>query len=432
MDAVTLSRLRFTNPWLFDPARSSAEEAGRRRSGPWVERRQVTAARLAAVERAHLLTGPRQAGKSSLIWSVLAQRRRPLFLNLEEATLRAWCSSAAGFLADLQDLGEAPDVLFLEEAQWLPEVGLFVKGIVDQAPGFGVLVTGSASFQLRSRARESLAGRATRDVLLPLGLAEVAPPEGRSPAQLRLERMDAWRRMIEVGGYPAAWTSEQPGAVLSELLEAFVYRDASDLFAVERLDAFQRILQLVAGQVGSLVNVAELASLSGVSHDTASRYLAMMEQAHILRLVPAFAGGRRREVTSAQKVYFLDNGLRRAVLGRSPEPGSAAENLVFTELRKALPWEVPVRYWRSRSGAEVDFVVERAGRLLGVEVKAGRLARTTLSRSSRSFIEAYEPPEFWVLNAELVAEERIGPTRVRWMRWTALPEEVEGWLEGAA
>ncbi len=81
-----------------------------------------------------------------------------------------------------------------------------MKGIVDQAPGFGVLVTGSASFQLRSRARESLAGRATRDVLLPLGLAEVAPPEGRSPAQLRLERMDAWRRMIEVGGYPAAWT----------------------------------------------------------------------------------------------------------------------------------------------------------------------------------------------------------------------------------
>ena len=352
MNSALLDRLRFTNPWLLGGLSTVRDEAERRAPPNWIPRRQVPTARLEQISRAHLLTGPRQAGKSSLAWSVLAHKGRPLFLNMEDATLRRWCASAAGFLADLRELGEPPDLLFLEEAQWLPEIGIFVKGLVDFAPGFGVLVTGSASFQLRSRTRESLAGRASRDLLLPLSLAEVAPPEGRSPAQLQLERTDAWARMLHVGGYPAAWQATEPGRVLSDLLEAFVSRDASDLFAVDRLDAFQRILQLAAGQVGNLVNVSEFGSLSGVASDTAGRYLAMMEEAHILRLVPAFAGGRRREVTSARKIFFLDNGLQRAVLGRPVAPGPATENLVFCELTKALPWSVPVRYWRSKSKAE--------------------------------------------------------------------------------
>jgi len=191
---------------------------------------------------------------------------------------------AASGVADLPSLvTDGPDVLFLEEVQWLEEAGLLIKGLVDHRPGFPIVVTGSASFHLRSRHRESLAGRATRHVLLPLSLAEVAPAVDLAPAMLWLERLDVFERMLRVGGHPEVWLSDVPEVVLGELLSAFVLRDASDLFAVERPDAFRRLLQLCAGQVGNLVKVAGLAEVCGINSRTVARYLGLMEEAHVIR-----------------------------------------------------------------------------------------------------------------------------------------------------
>ena len=161
-------------------------------------------------------------------------------------------------------------------------------------------------------------------------------------------------------------------------------------------------------RAGALVNLSELASIAGVSVNTVSRYLSLMEEAHVLRLVPSFSGGKRREVSSARKVFFLDNGLRNAVLGRVSQPpedaadrGKLLENWVFSELAKEIPWTQPIRYWRSLSGAEVDFVIDAPATRLGIEVKAAPLRRPRLARSSRSFIQAYEPA-------------RLTPSQGRW------------------
>lgn len=438
MERQILERLRRTNPWLFPGGPGPGDVAPGRPPVPWVERTQMEPGRLTRPGKAHLVVGPRQAGKSSLVWSILRGYRRPLHLNMEDRRVRAWCDFPVDLLADVVDaLGEPPEALFLEEAQWLPEAGLFIKGLVDLAPPFPLIVTGSAALDVRSRLRESMAGRARWHVLLPLSLAEVAPSEGRFPARLALERTAALRRMLEVGGYPDAWLSDTPAEELDDLVDAFLVRDASDLFQVDRLDAFELLLRLCAGQVGSLVNQAELASLSAVSAPTVRRYLSLMQGARIIELVPAFSGGKRRELTTARKVYFFDNGLRNAVRSTVGVPGAEeedrgprVENWVFTELAKALPWRQPIRYWRSGSGAEVDFVVPRRDRLLAIEVKAGRLGRPKLARSSRSFIEAYEPGEFWILNQELEHEGLLGRTRVRWLKLIDLPELVGAWLAG--
>lgn len=403
----------------------------------FVARKQVATERLLEPARGHLVVGPRQAGKSTLAWSVLRQLTRPLFLNLEEPILRAWCASPAQFMADLTELGPMPEALFLEEAQWLPRAALFVKGVVDLRPPFPILVTGSASFQLRDRVRETLAGRATRHLLLPFALSEVAPiDQGVGPAVNEMRRREALQRLLRVGGYPEVWLSQSPERVLGDLLQAFVLRDASDLFAVERLDAYQKLLQLAAHQIGNLSSISELAAPTGVTANTAARYLSLMEEAHIVKLVPPFAGGKRREVTTARKVFFIDNGLRNAVLGRAGEDpdqaadkGALVENWVFSELVKALPWTQPVRYWRSLSGAEVDFVVDFPSSLLGIEVKATMLTRPRLSRSSRSFITAYHPTEFWVVNDGYLATEQLGSTEVVWLSFHELPERLQRWQD---
>ncbi len=437
MDALLLERLRQTNPWLFGKG-SVGETSVARPPDPWLERRQVDVTSLRGSRRAHLIVGPRQAGKSSLVWSLLREMARPLFLNLEEPVFRGWCRSPAAFVADLSELGAPVDAIFMDEVQWLGEATLFLKGVVDLRPGMPMIVTGSASFHLRSRSRESMAGRATRHLLLPFALDEVVPTDpGASRASLRMQRRDAITRMMQIGGYPEVWLAQDPRGVLGDLLQAFVLRDASDLFAVDRIDAYQTLLQLCARQVGNLVNLAEFASVCGVAAGTVSRYLSLMEEAYVLRLLPSFSGGKRREVTSARKVYFLDSGLRNALVHpRETRPalaadrGAVVENWVFTELAKGLPWDQPIRYWRSLSGAEVDFILDSPGRLLGIEVKAAALSRPRLTRSSRSFISAYQPSEFWVLNDSLETREMLDATTVRWIRFEELCGALAGWREG--
>ena len=436
MNPSLVERIRQNNPWLFggEPVGVSPPS---RRPEPWIERGQVEVARLLEPGKAHLVIGPRQAGKSSLVWSVLRGLERPLCLNMEEAALRAWCDSPSGFLEDLASLGtagSAVDALFLEEVQWLDNAALFVKGLVDRGAGFPILVTGSSSFHLLDRTRESLAGRATRHLLLPLSLSEAAPVAGLPPAVAASQRRRAVRRQLRLGGYPEVWIGARPEKTLGDLVQAFVLRDASDLFSVERLDAYHDVMLLAARQVANLVNVSEYAAVASVAANTVARYLELLEQAHVLRRLAPFAAGKRREITGARKVFFLDNGLRNAVLGRLSDPvegaadlGPLVENWVFAELAKTLPWMQSIRYWRTLGGAEVDFVIDAPGGLLGIEVKASALTRPKLSRSSRSFVEAYAPREFWVLNDEIEADDRHGDTRLRWVPLHRLPEALGEW-----
>ena len=399
MDPVIRQRVLQLNPWHLDPSAWS-EELAARLPDPFVAR-DVSLGDLTQGGNAQLVVGPRQAGKSTLVWDHLRAEEpgSVLFLNCEEALVRRWCESAAGFLADLR--GEFPRVstVFLDEAQHLDEAGLLVKGLVDARRGLTILVTGSSSFHLAARTRESLAGRAERAVLLPFSLREVRAHA--APAVPAAQRDDSRRktsRMLVWGGYPAVWLGSRPERALSNLVEAFVLRDASDRFRIQRPDALRTVLQLAAGQAGQMVNLSEWASLAGISAPTVREYLGILEESWVLRLVPAFAGGKRREISSASRIHFYDPGLRNALLHafdgdieRRADRGALFEGLVFAELAKTLPRDWSVRYWRATGGAEMDFVLTRGDRCVGVDVKAGQGPR--LSRSARSFVQAYAPSD---------------------------------------
>lgn len=427
--------LRTANPWLLDPG-CLAAEVRRRLPGRLIRRtaERELAATLDDRSRAHLVIGPRQAGKSTVLWSVVRGASFLLYLDCEERLVRDWCTSPLLFLAGARDLLPEGGVLFLEEAQCLDEAGLFVKGLVDARPGWSIFVTGSSSFHLASRTRESLAGRATRHRVWPLGIEEAGClPPGAAPGMLPAVRRDAVDRLLVLGGYPEAWLASDPAPILLRLVEAFVLRDASDRFRIARPDALRHLLHLAAGQVGDLVNLSEWASILGVAATTVADYLSVLEESQILARPRPFAGGRRSELTSTPKLYFVDNGLRNQLAGgfqplaARADTGRLMENLVFSELLRRWPWPGQVRYWRTRNGAEVDFVLEPVpGRIVGVEVKAQKLSRPKLTRSSRAFIEAYEPAEFLVVHRGGAAEEAAGRTRIRHVDVGMLPEVLAG------
>jgi predicted AAA+ superfamily ATPase len=424
MVALDLDLLRLANPWLARPADFRALVQPRLPLA-LVERRLPAAEHWPVPGKAHLLVGGRQTGKSTFLWKrFLDAGTPPIFLNGEEPWVRAWLSSPVQAAADLRRIAAPGVPVYVDEAQWIPEVGLALKGLVDQGTPGPLFVTGSSSYHLRSRTRESLAGRAARATMHALSLAEVgADATGLSDLVRTAELRERFGRLADTGGYPEAWTSSQPRDVVRGLVEAFVLRDASDLFRVANLDAFRRLLLLVAGQVGSLSNQAEWAAICGVSRETVASYLDILAESHVLWTAPPFVGGRRAELTGRSKVFFCDTGIRNAVVSSfgaihiRADRGAVMENAVGAELRKHLSDLAPMdglRYWRSKAGAEVDFVLDRPGGLLAIEVKASVMKEPKLSRSAHSFIDAYAPARFVVINLALEAASRVGTTEVRW------------------
>jgi hypothetical protein len=362
--------------------------------------------RIVLQDRAVMVIGPRQSGKSTLIWKTLSDLDEPcLLVDCEEPAIREWSRSPALFLRGLRDMVPPGTVIFFEEIQNLDEAGLFLKGLVDRRSGYRIIATGSSSFQLESRTRESLAGRATRHLLLPFSLSELVDAKTTGSVAMRAKRTrEILEHLMIHGGYPDVHLGRRREAVLTGLVESFVIRDASDRFRIRHTDAFRKLLELMASQIGSLCNYSHWAANTGVSVDTMREYSTILTDAHVVRLVRPFVGGRRAEITSTPKVYFLDNGIRNRLFGgftpseNRPDRGALLENFVFTELAKTLnPIVDGIRFWRSKSGAEVDFVIERAGELGAIEVKAGNTGGR-LTRSAHSFIDAYSPAWFCVVS----------------------------------
>ncbi len=428
-------QLHRDNPWLEVPE-TFPSAAQPRVPRPFLQRIVPGTDSWPVQGKAHLVVGARQVGKSSWLWRrLLDGGQAPLFIDGESPSVRLWATAAATVAHDLAELTGPGTPILIDEAQHLDEAGLLVKGLVDRRLPNPLYVTGSSWFDLRSRTRESLAGRAVRAKVHPFSLRELAAtlPQDLAPAPTRWGRRRLALRQAVVGGYPDVWLGENPDQLAGHLLDAIVLRDASDLYGVQRLRAFRRLLILVAAQQGSLVNLSEWASISEAGRDTIARWLDLLEEAHIVHRLPPFVGGRRAELTGRAKIYLCDPGLSAALIRRfepfedRDDRGRLLEAWVASELRKRFRPIVPERelmYWRSKGGAEVDFVLRGTDELVGIEVKATALSRPRLTRSSRSFIAAYAPQRFYVVHLGESFDDRIGDTAVCWRGPEVLAEPV--------
>ncbi len=440
MEEFVVRVLVADNPWLESLAGGTVGTGERGDISDWYnkfvpEKYLERTIRLEPNHRASLVVGPRQVGKSTLIWKYFSQEGKPvLFLNCEEPALRQWLTSPALVWDGLSRLVDPPVPLFFEEVQQLPEAGLFLKGLVDKRIGVPIIATGSSSFDLESKTRESLAGRAVRYLMLPLSLQE-AVKKGQD-ARVMQERHYSTRmqEMICYGGYPPVLLSKNPQNELAGLVESFIIRDASDRFRIRYPAAFRKLMELSAGQIGNLCNYSEWAALTGISNDTVSEYINLLEETHVIKLLRPFIGGKRAELTNAPKVYFIDNGIRNVVFGgfgsveNRPDKGALWENFAFSEIYKVInPLLDTIHYWRSKGGAEVDFVIKSRGRIAACEIKSGD-PRGKLSRASKSFIEAYQPSLFLTASKDIHPSFSLGATQVRFIRLFELAQVVKEWL----
>jgi predicted AAA+ superfamily ATPase len=353
-----------------------------------------------------VVTGARQTGKSTLVRELLADDDR-LYVTLDDIDVRDQADRAPDSL-----LGRAPRMT-LDEVQRSPDLLLAVKRAVDErrTPGRFIL-TGSANLLLMERVSESLAGRAAYLNLRPMtrreqtGLATTGmwdPLFDEPVAEWRGVFLDevleaeSWLDLARRGGYPVpALHMRKPDERqlwFDGYQRIYLERDLRQLAAVEHLADFARLMRAVCLRLGNLLNQADLARDVGLPPSTAKRYMNLMETTFQLTRLEAYAVNRTKRLVKSPKVYWSDTGLAMWISGEDEPRGAHLENLVLNDL---LAWSDAradgsrVLYWRTDKGAEVDFVIERGGRLLAVEVKSGPRVSYADTDSLRLFAKEYE------------------------------------------
>jgi uncharacterized protein len=339
-----------------------------------------------------VLYGPRQVGKTTLARDLLASiPLRSRFVNADEIVYREALASQ-----NRQKLGEVlgdAELLVIDEAQRVAEIGLNLKIMVDSFPHAVILATGSASFDLANKINEPLTGRKLTFNLYPISFAEIQQTLGKLEARAQLERWLIW------GGYPAIITTDDPvfrARLLNELVGSYLYRDILDLEGNRRSDKIVDLLRLIAFQIGHEVSIAELATNLALNRQTVERYLDLLEKVFVIFKVGGFSRNLRKEVSKNPRYYFYDNGVRNCLVQNfNPaelrnDMGQLWENYLHIERRKSnQAWgqEVNSYFWRTYDQKEIDYVEESAGQIRGYEFKwkGGEIRRATRSE----FLAAY-------------------------------------------
>jgi len=348
-----------------------------------------------------VIYGARQVGKTTMAKDIIATLGlKTLSINGDQSRFIDIISSRD--LAKIESLTHGYDLLFIDEAQRIPEIGINLKIILDSIPTLKVLVTGSSSLDLASKITEPLTGRVWNYHLYPISTLELSGTNNKSELQAMLEE-----RLV-YGSYPEVFSLKSQklkNEYLQNLADSYLYRDLIEFGDIKNSSKIRDLLKLLAFQIGSEVSLSELGSSLGISKDTVARYIDLLEKSFIIFRISGFSRNLRKEVTKMNKIYFYDVGIRNILidnlkyLNDRNDIGVLWENLLIIERIKYLSYKQKnfSRYfWRTHTGAELDYVEEQNGQISGYEFKW----KNKQSKAPNSWQETYTNSTYKEINRE--------------------------------
>ena len=342
-----------------------------------------------------VIQGARQVGKTStlmLLQNYLQQNgQRTVYFDLEDSRFVNLIDQGVDeFLLylseqgiDLQKFIDHDNKIFIlvDEIQYLQNPSNFMKLIADHHRYLKLIVSGSSSFQMKTKFKDSLVGRTVNFEIHPLSFQEFLTFKGIdfSPAERYSEIKTAELRTLYLefalfGGYPKIVLTPDVSMkekYLQQIIDTYIRKDIRDLAEIKETAKFNRLLEILAAQSGNLLNANELSNTCALSLETIGRYLFLLEQTYIIRLVRPFSRNIRAELTKRPKIFFFDSGLMQMLwLKRLQKEmlGSVFETTIFSELVKKHGVE-SIYYWRTKDKKEIDFIVTLPENLLPIEVK---------------------------------------------------------------
>ena len=337
--------------------------------------------------KALLLFGPRQTGKSTLIHAILsAQEKSFLYLNGDEADVRDLLSETTS--TKLRNLVGAHSLVFIDEAQRIPGIGLTLKLFTDQLPEIQLIATGSSSFDLSNQVNEPLTGRKYQFTLYPISFAEMVQHHGLLAEKRLLEH-----RLI-FGSYPEIITHlGEEKERLKLLANSYLYQDLLMLEQVKKPVLLEKILKALALQIGSEVNFQELGQMVGADNKTVEKYIDLLEKSFVIFRLPALNRNVRNEIKKVKKIYFYDCGIRNAIINnfslahQRTDIGALWENYVIAERQKFITYrnmDVDAYFWRTSQQQEIDLIEESEDTMQAFEIKWNALAKAKFPLTFRT------------------------------------------------
>lgn len=348
------------------------------------------------------LFGARRTGKTTLLDELKSTLtpKKVLMVHGQDLTTQEILSSER--TETLSRFVKAYDYLFVDEAQYIPNIGVNLKLLVDTVPHISLLITGSSSFDLRNKVGEPLVGRSTSFHLYPFAQMELGVHESLLDTHNHLEE-----RLL-YGSYPQVITAESQNAKrkkLENLRDGYLLKDILELDNLKDSLFIFNLLRLIAFQIGHDVSYAELASRLNTHPKTVRRYLELLEKTFVLFSVMGFSRNLRKEYTKTPRYYFWDNGVRNIIISNfnalaiRDDVGQLWENYCVSERRKCNTYQnlsANYYYWRTYDQKEIDSIEERDGKLFGYEMKWGK-AR---GKSPKDFLSTYRDAEYHIVNQE--------------------------------
>ncbi|RMF57781.1 MAG: ATP-binding protein [Calditrichaeota bacterium] len=347
-----------------------------------------------------LILGARQTGKTTLVKQIADQLNlKTLWLNGDEPDVREMLSNVTS--TRLKTLIGAHQLVIVDEAQRIENIGLTLKLMVDNIPDIQIIATGSSSLELANRIREPLTGRKYEFYLYPISYREMVEYRGELEENRLLEH-----RLI-YGYYPEVVT--HPGEeveLLSLLSSSYLYKDLFTLEGIKKPAVLEKLVRALALQIGNEVSYHEIGQLIGADKQTVERYIDLLEKAFIVFRLQSLSGNLRNEIKKSRKIYFYDNGIRNAViknfnsLSFRQDVGALWENFLISERTKRNHYMLlPVNqyFWRTHAQQEIDYIEEYNGKFYAYEFKWNPAKKV---RFPQTFLKAYPDAETIAIHPE--------------------------------
>lgn len=353
-------------------------------------------------DRVSVIYGPRQVGKTTLINKFLEDYEGEYRLYSGE-DIEVQDTFTSQSIEKYKSLLGGLDLLVIDEAQHIDNIGRNLKLIVDHVEDVSIIASGSSSFDLAHQIGEPLTGRKWTYTLYPIAQLELKEFEDYIQSRSLLEQ-----RMV-YGSYPEVITADNNNYredVLQEILNSYLLKDLLELEGLRYKDKISDLLTLLAFQIGQEVSLSELGDNLDVTKETVKKYLNLLEKAFVITEVGGFSRNLRKEVSKTSRYYFYDNGIRNAIIGnfnslsKRNDIGKLWENYVVMERMKKQAYkgvDANNYFWRTYDQKEIDFVEDRGGKLYGYEIK---WSEDKKPGAPDDWLETYEDAEYKVINKE--------------------------------
>jgi len=322
-----------------------------------------------------IVYGARQVGKTTLVKSIASGLNQPFsYLNCDENDILNQLQNADTSSA-LKAIVGNNKLVIIDEAQRVKNIGLKLKLLVDNYSDQQIIATGSSSFELSNEINEPLTGRSFEYWLFPFSLSEIVAQKSSPEFNRELENI------LIYGLYPDVYQTtsiEDKSLRIKYLANNYLYKDILKFNDLKSSGAVLKLLQALALQIGNEVSYNELASIVGISKQTVENYISLLEKAFIIFRLSPYSTNLRKELGKLRKVYFLDLGIRNAIINNQnglnlrDDIGKLWENFIIAEKYKAQfgpGFKTNFYFWRTYDQQEVDLVEDRGGKLQGWEIK---------------------------------------------------------------